>query len=256
MTQDVPSQFYTGLVAELYASLRGSIADIDLCERVVREFGEPALELGCGHGDPLIELRRRGLDVDGLDSSIDMLDRARALATEHGVDVELHHADMSSMQLGKRFQTVFLAGPTFNLLPSDDTATAALRCIADHLADNGRAFIPLFVPTRVNPDAPAEPKEHVEPDGTLFRCTVTSTEYDVEARMQVTTLLYERIDGDKVTTVERPWLLHWYTPDGFRALVESAGLVVESINDYHGEPARPDSTYMHVTCRRASPTSS
>src|SRR6478735_4388662 len=47
-----PADFYTGLVAELYAPLRSGTPDADRYVRFVREHGEPALELGCGDGDP------------------------------------------------------------------------------------------------------------------------------------------------------------------------------------------------------------
>ena len=48
--------------------------------------------LGCGDGDPLLALRAEGLDVEGLDSSADMLDRCRVRADAAGLDVVLHHA--------------------------------------------------------------------------------------------------------------------------------------------------------------------
>jgi hypothetical protein len=55
-----PAQFYTGIVAELYTPLRSATPDPDIYARFIGVVGEPALELGCGDGDPMIELRRRG----------------------------------------------------------------------------------------------------------------------------------------------------------------------------------------------------
>ena len=81
-----PSQFYTGLVAELYARLRSADPDVETCAQFVARYGTPALELGCGDGDPMLELRRRGLDVEGLDSSADMLDRCRERAAALNLD--------------------------------------------------------------------------------------------------------------------------------------------------------------------------
>src|SRR4051794_24900290 len=69
------SQFYTGIVAEIYAPLRSRVPDPEPYARFIAASGEPALELGCGTGDPLLDLRARGLDVEGLDASADMLAR-------------------------------------------------------------------------------------------------------------------------------------------------------------------------------------
>lgn len=58
------ADFYTGIVAELYGPPYAAF---------IRQAGMPALEPGCGDGDPLLELCRRGLDVDGVESSTDLL---------------------------------------------------------------------------------------------------------------------------------------------------------------------------------------
>ena len=142
-----PSQFYTGLVAELYAPLKSSSADPEPYAQFIAESGEPALELGCGDGEPLIDLRRRGLDVEGLDASADMLERCRHAAARAGVAVELHHQLMQEMDLPRRYRSIFIAGPTFNLLPSDSEARLALSRIRDHLEVGGSALIPLFIPS-------------------------------------------------------------------------------------------------------------
>ena len=57
------ADFYTGLVAELYEPLRGSVPEPGAYIDLVRRFGEPALELGCGGGDPLVALRLAGLKL-------------------------------------------------------------------------------------------------------------------------------------------------------------------------------------------------
>ena len=74
-----------------------------------------------------------------------------------------------------------------------------------------------------------------------------------------TVLRYE--DGDEV--LERPWVLHWHTQDGFRSLAEAAGLAVQAVLDPDGTAggARrrrrrvpPPATGTGLTARRVPPS--
>lgn len=141
-----PADFSSGIVAELYEPLESTAQDPEPYAQFVAEAGEPALELGGGDGDPLLQLRRRGIDVEEVDSSADMLDRCSRRAAEAGLDVVVHLQRMESLDLPRRHRSIFLAGPTFTLLPDDDTALRALRGIRSHLAEDGTALVPLFIP--------------------------------------------------------------------------------------------------------------
>lgn len=235
-----PAHFYSGLVAELYAMLRSTDPDPEPYARFIARTGEPALELGCGDGDPLLELRRRGLDVEGLDSSADMLERCRARAEQEGLDVVLHHAPIETMDLGRRYRSIFLAGPTFNLIIDDETATRALERIGAHLDTNGLALIPLFIPDVVAADHLGRPKTRETDDGSTVSFTTTSVRRDDAQRLQSATLLYERVGGGADATLEREWVLHWHTQVGFRELVARAGLQVRAVIGIDGKAAADD----------------
>ena len=236
-----PADFYTGLVADLYSPLKGASYDPEPYAAFVRERGEPALELGCGDGDPLIELRQRGLDVEGVDSSADMLERCRRRADGAGVDVRVHCQRMEELDLPRRYASIFLAGPTFTLLADDATALAALRRIRAHLREGGMALVPLAVPE----PTPAERIGQARVagvDGAELRVSVVAEERDEHARVQRSTLRYERLRGGERTVQEQPWVLHWYTRAGFEDLVGRAGLRVASVTGPDGGPAGPEET--------------
>jgi hypothetical protein len=235
-----PSRFYTGLVAELYAPLRSMTPDPEPYVRFVERGGEPALELGCGDGDPLLDLRARGLDVEGLDSSPDMLARCRAAAAARGLEVVLHEQSMQEMALDKQYRSIYIAGPTFNLLPDDDTALQALVAIRQHLAPGGAALIPLMLPAPTPAGALGQTRTHTTADGTELRVTPVAEQRDDRTRCQTTTLRYERITPTSATTEERPWLIHWHTQDGFRALAAAANLHVGTMRTPAGTPATAD----------------
>jgi SAM-dependent methyltransferase len=240
MPHDDPAQFYTGLVAQLYGPLRSAGApDPTPYARFIERAGEPALELGCGEGEPLLDLRALGFDVEGLDSSPDMLDRCRAAASARGLDVVVHLQPMETMQIDRRFRSIFIAGPTFNLLPDDATALRALTQIRLHLAPGGSVLIPLFVPEPTPIEVFGRARSHSE-DGVEMSVTPLSEVRDESARTQITMLRYE-IAAEGGTLVEdRPWLLHWYSQADIRLLVGAAGLTVARMLRTTGGPAGED----------------
>jgi len=229
MDASAPADFYTGLVADLYRPLRGSDPNPDDWARLCEAIGPPALELGCGDGDPLLDLRARGLDVEGLDSSADMLDWARNRAAAAGIDVVLHHSTIEAMELRRRYRLIFIAGPTFNLIPDDDTAWHALERIREHLEPDGTAVIPLFVPEPTPAAVLGQPRSTTTEDGSTLRFSMVSEQRDDDARLQVSLLRYERETAAGVEVLERPWLLHWYGQEQFRQLCEEAGLIVAGV---------------------------
>lgn len=236
------SSFYTGIVAELYKPLKARSHAWERYASFIRQSGQPALELGCGDGDPILDLRRDGIDVDGVDSSADMLTRCADRAALEELEVTLHHQRMEELDLPRRYASIFLAGPTFTLLPDDQTALRGLQGISKHLIDEGSALVPLFIPSPTPPDQFGKPKEVTADDGTVMRVSVVSEDRDEHARIQRTLLRYEKhIDGDSIVE-ERPWTLHWHTQEGFRELADNAGLTVSAVNDAQGDAFAPDAT--------------
>ncbi|MHA7132229.1 class I SAM-dependent methyltransferase [Oerskovia turbata] len=246
-----PADFYTGIVAELYAPLKSGYEDPERYARFVLDSGEPALELGCGDGDPLLALRSLGLDVEGVDSSADMLERLRLLAAAQELDVSVHHQRMEALDLPRAFRSVFLAGPTFCLLPDDETALAALRGIRSHLTDDGTALVPLFIPEPTPADVLGVARESARDDGAVLRVGVVAEERDESARTQRSTLRYERVLDGASTVDERVWTMHWHTQDGFRALAAAAGLETVAVQDDDGRHAAPDASDFTFVLRAA-----
>lgn len=234
-----PANFYTGIVADLYGPLRRLAPDPDPYEEFVRQVGGPGLELGCGDGDPLIELCRRGLDVEGVDSSADMVERARGRAAREGVAAVVHHQRMEELDLPRRYGAVFLAGPTFTLLADDAAALAALEGVRAHLVPGGQALVPLFVPEPTPAGQIGRVRTATAADGAVLGVSVVAQERDEVARTHTSVLRYERRTGAGRTVEERAWVVHWYTRAGFEALAAAAGLGVVSVSGPDGAPAHP-----------------
>ena len=178
-----------------------------------------------------------------MDSSADMLERCRRRAASEGLDVVTHHQKMEELDLPRKFASIFLAGPTFTLLPDDDIALGALSRIRDHLKADGTAMIPLYIPEPTPPEQFGRANETTSPDGASLRVTYVSQKRDETHRTQQTVLRYERHRDDEHTMVERTWTLHWHTQTAFASLAHRAGLRVADVRSHEGDPVTSDATY-------------
>jgi SAM-dependent methyltransferase len=65
-------------------------------------------ELGCGSGWMTRYAARHGLQAEGYDISPDMIEIARGLAAEEGLEVRFEVGDMEALDLGRRFDACLL----------------------------------------------------------------------------------------------------------------------------------------------------
>ncbi len=141
------------------------------------------------------------------------------------------------MELPRRYRSIFLAGPTFNLLPDDGTALWALKTISKNLDRDATALIPLFIPSPTPAVQLGVPRTTADTDETQLQLMIVSESRDDAARVQVSVLRYERMRPDRILVEERPWLLHWYTQARFTRLAGEAGLRTKVIRNAVGKPA-------------------
>ena len=97
-----PADFYSGIVVDAYAKLKSSTFNAEPYIEFVTASGEPALEVGCGDGEPLLDLCAAGLDVDGVDSSMDMVVRCPDSAAKRGVATQVVHQRVEDLSLERR----------------------------------------------------------------------------------------------------------------------------------------------------------
>ncbi|GIG23619.1 hypothetical protein Cch01nite_43430 [Cellulomonas chitinilytica] len=215
----------------MYGLLRGTHFDAAPYLAFVRAEGEPALELGCGDVGPFLELVRQGLDVEGVDSSQDMVRRCLEKAAAEGLSPAVHHQRMEDLALDRRFRAIYLAGPTFNLLPDDATAARALGAIGRHLLPGGAALVPLWTPPPTPDDEIGRVREAVTDDGYRATFAVVGEVHDPATRTRTSRVRYELGDADGGQVLERDWILHWYASDDLARMVAEAGLTIESVTE-------------------------
>lgn len=90
------------------------------------------LDAGCGTGRIAVRLHEQGYDAVGVDVDAAMLREARAAAPH----LEWLEADLASLDLGRQFDLVLLAGNVIPLLEPETLVTVAQR-LADHVLPGG-----------------------------------------------------------------------------------------------------------------------
>jgi SAM-dependent methyltransferase len=105
--------------------------EADFIEQLVPR-PESVLDAGCGTGRVAIELARRGCAVVGVDIDRSMLDAARAKAPE----LEWHQRDLGTLDLGRRFDAVVMAGNVL-LFVAGGAEAAVVAHVAAHVAPSG-----------------------------------------------------------------------------------------------------------------------
>jgi SAM-dependent methyltransferase len=231
------------LLARYYdLDLAGEQADVDLYLALAESAGGPILELAAGSGRVAVPLAAAGHTVTAVDNDRHMLARAdkRWQAHRQTVDeddgaagrgrLELIEADITRLDLGRRFSLVILALNTLLMVGGRDAQLRTLRAMADHLAPAGRAVVDIWLPS---PDDLAIYDGRLtldwirsDPDTGRRVAKQSSGEYDpATARARVTTFFdsWPAPAGD-VLRVTREDDFRLVSASELEALLEAAGL--------------------------------
>jgi ubiquinone/menaquinone biosynthesis C-methylase UbiE len=101
---------YQGLLASTWDLLRGDTSqwpDRVFYREVIRQAGEPALDVGCGTGRLLLDYMADGVDVDGVDNSPEMLALCGQKAEKLRLKPNLYEQEMASLALPRRHESTW-----------------------------------------------------------------------------------------------------------------------------------------------------
>jgi len=236
---------YSGIVAAAYDEFFGSepFWDQAFFEQRIRANGGRALEVACGTGRLLVPMLRDGLEVEGLDTSSDMLEILRSKAGRLGLTPVLHQAPMQSFDLASRYRTVFVPAGTFMVLVHQEEIRSTLACCRRALEPGGELLIPLDdqEPTRgAQTDWRERRNVHVRSYDAQLRI-FERDRYDPSTRLKSWHLRYE-IDtpGRPLQVFFREHLLRHHATAEFIALLSQAGFEEIAMRRGYTDPASTD----------------
>jgi len=104
------------------------------------------LELACGTGRLAQVLLREGADYTGLEIEPDFVREAKTKLSEFGDLVSIVQGDMRSFKLDKKFDLIFIGFNSFLHLLTDKDAMNFFHCVQNHMYNNTRFFIDIYIP--------------------------------------------------------------------------------------------------------------
>jgi SAM-dependent methyltransferase len=195
--------WFAGRVAETYDD-DGETARHGAVDPVV-DFLEPfagggALELGIGTGRIALPLAGRGVRVEGIDLSPDMVAQLRR--KPGGGDIPVAIGDFATTSVEGRFSLVYLVFNTIMNLTSQDAQVACFRNAAAQLVPGGRFVVEVGVP-----DLQRLPRGEVYRPFTVRPDHLGFDEYDVLNQGLVSH--HYSLEGGRVETISVPFRYVW-----------------------------------------------
>jgi len=247
-----PAYEYKGLMAQAWDVLRGDTsdwADRFFYRDLIRRFGQPVLDVGCGTGRLLLDYLAEGIDVDGVDVSAEMLALCRAKAERLGLAPTLYEQSMAELDLPRRYRTIIVPSSSFQLVLDPDAARGTLRRLGAHLEPGGVLVLPFLV---LEAGERELEREQVREDGAIVRRRLVSR-YDPETQLEDTDDRYEVIVDGEIVAQERHVrapATRAYTLDQAVELCESIGLTIDRVLDGFTEEPYAGGEIFTIVARR------
>lgn len=255
---NVPDYEYTGLIAQAWDLLRGDTSrweDRFFYLEVIRRYGQPVLDVGCGTGRLLLDYLAQGIDIDGADNSPEMLALCRQKAAAQGLQPRLYEQTMETLDLPRRYRVILVPSSSLQLVIEPAQAAQALQRFHAHLLPGGGLAASVMTLWKAGEPLESEWERTAErpEDGAVIR-RMARSRYDPAEECEHTEDLYQVLVAGRVAAEEvhrRSPATRSYTPAQARALCERAAFdPVQVTSGFTFEPVKPEDGLFVVIGRR------
>ncbi len=233
-------------------------ADIPFYLDYAAKYPGYILELACGTGRVSIALAQNGHKIFGLDLSDSMLEQFSAKlmsqpkTVQDNIWIEKH--DMSSFQLDREFSLIIIPFRSFQCLTTEETQRSCLKCVHEHLRDDGVFIINTFRPykkldeTWVYPEA-VQWETVDEKTGNKIVKKHRGPRIDVANQIIYPEMIYQITEPEgQVFETRDPLELKYYYYDQLKDLLESSGFEIKEEFGYYDKRSVDDGGEFIFVC--------
>ena len=243
-----PSYEYYGMIAEFWDLFRGDTStweDRFFFLDVVKKYGSPVLDVGCGTGRILLDFMKLGFDIEGVDNSPEMLRLLRQKAEHLNLHPTVYQQEMTELSLPRKYQTILVPSSSFQLLLEENLPPVAIKRFYEHLLPGGVLAMPFM--TLWKPDNPLESewtREATRPEDSATVRRWQYSRFDPKTNLEHTIDRYEIVKEGKVIASEEHHqspATRSYTQQQAIRLYEEAGLEdIQVFHEFTFDPVKPE----------------
>ena len=198
--------------------------------------GNTVLELACGTGRLAQSLLLGGAKYTGLEIESDFVRGAKNKLSSFGDMVSIIKGDMRSFSLGEKFDLIFIGFNSFLHLLTDKDAMDFFSCVKNHMHENSRFVIDIYIP---------DPLFLYRPEGMRFpvlEYTDSNTDEHVyveesnvyDSRSEINDLVWYFSTEDKKDFDERRFSMRMYFPSKMnQMLIDAVFNIFNQWGDYY-----------------------
>lgn len=253
-----PDFEYKGLMAQAWDVLRGDTSNwsdrffyLDL----IKHYGQPVLDVGCGTGRLLLDFLAQGIDIDGVDNSPEMLAICRQKAQQKGLSPNLYEQFVEELNIARKYQVILIPSSSIQLTIDPALVRRAIQNLYDLLLPGGVLVASIMTLWQEGDPLFSEwTKTAVDPtSGYEFRRFARSW-YDPQSECERTEDIYQLVLGDAIIKEEfhqRNPATRSYIQDQAKQIFDSIGFsTIQFFHEFTFEPVQESDTLFTVVAQR------